>query len=165
MILNTRIDFNVNQLPIALNNTMTILGIKINNNLDWTDQIHSLVKKANQRLHILRILKQHTTDEELHNIYLGLMRSVLEYASPLFVGLNMTLDTKLQRVANRAHKLIYGASSCYKCGTLRERRMNASLKLFRKIESNSHHILHNKIPEKLFTRKMGIRVKIQIRST
>ena len=40
-------------------------------------------------VHVLRVLKGHVTRRELISVYNAFVRSVLEYASPLFLGISI----------------------------------------------------------------------------
>lgn len=89
-------------------------------------------------------------------IFVGLIRSVLEYASPCFTGLTKSLVKKLNKIDNRSHRIIYNISydaeytpdqGCKK-NIVELRRKELNKKTFRKIEATRDHLLHNKIPMK-----------------
>lgn len=148
------------ELPIASCKVATILGLSINENLTWTDHIKKVVKKCNQRFFILRKLKHLITPDELNSVYTAIIRSVLEYASPCFVGLAKGLERRLERIERRALKLIYADKSDDNVfsSQLKSRRETASKKLFLKIATNKHHILHKNIPKRLkFSRHFNIK--------
>ena len=98
---------------------MKILGVIVNDSLKWSSHVSATCVKACRRLHILRRLKLTLSQSELHLVYTLLIRSLLEYASPAFVGINKALQNKIQRVDNRAHRLIYniyfGSDNVRKC--------------------------------------------------
>ena len=56
--------------------------------------LQKFLTKANQRLYILRMLKRIMTKKELWNIYESLIRSIVEYAAPMFVKLPKYLIKK-----------------------------------------------------------------------
>jgi len=59
--------------------TFKVLGISTNDQLTWNDNIEQLLKKAAQRLNILRILRCSTIPaSNLISVYCALVRSVLE---------------------------------------------------------------------------------------
>ena len=79
----------------------------------------------------------------LHTVYEATIRSLLEYACPVFVGLSPTLSERLNRIVRRAHRIMAHNEDfeCH-CEDLRTRRDRLALKLFAKAENNKNHILH-----------------------
>ena len=136
--------------------SLKVLGLIINDKLNWSSHVDFICKKANQRLHILRKLKDLLPADELHLIYTSLIRSILEYVSPVFVGLNKKLSERLLKVDKRAHRIMAGShpnspdKSC-NCDSaiLSNRRLALSESLFRYIESSNTHILSSSLPLKL----------------
>ena len=143
-------------LPVC--NTIKVLGVILNDKLHWKDHVEYVCKKSCQRLHIIRKLKPFISDSDLHAVYISVIRSLLEYASPVFVGLTKQLSDKLVRVDKRAHRIMAhyspeGIPSVH-CGctkfTLNERRLRASESLYLRIETNIHdHVLKNHLPSRL----------------
>ena len=71
-----------------------ILGLNVSDNLTWNTHIAHLFKKANKRLYALRILeKSGLPVGDLVKIFYALIRSVLEYASPVWAALPDTFTT------------------------------------------------------------------------
>ena len=63
------------------------LVLIINNKLKWDNHIDEMVKKASQRLHILRVLSRFgAATYELKQVYLSLVRSTLEHACIFWQG-------------------------------------------------------------------------------
>jgi hypothetical protein len=117
--------------------TAKLLGITFNERMSFADHFDEVITKACQRLHILRILKRCLTKKQLWNVYFALIRTLLEYAAPIFMALPITISERIENVQRRAHKII-----CvnYKTGcnciteSLLKRRIKLGLKL--------HHGLH-----------------------
>ena len=140
-------------LPVCKN--LKILGVIVNENLKWNAHIDYICKKAAQRLHLLRKLKPLITEADLHTVYVTLIRSLLEYASPVFVGIAKHLSKRLDRIDKRAHRIIRnpflnvcGCSST----TLCDRRLAAAVRLYQDIESKPH-VLTQYLPPRLPTSK------------
>ena len=140
------------KLSIPVENSSKILGMIINGRLHWDSHINYVIKKASQRLHILRRLKHLVTRHENHNVYVAVVRSLLEYACPVFVGLNKSLAKKLQKLDNRAHRIIFGNDRqdwlCC-CTTLLDRRIQLSTNLLHHIQKHPNHTLSNRVPHTL----------------
>ncbi|KAI8515792.1 hypothetical protein Bbelb_066050 [Branchiostoma belcheri] len=83
------------------------LGFIFDCKLSWNDHVQSLVSKASSRLHYLRLLtKQGMSVADLGQIYLSLIRSVLEYGHVLLVGCRKEQSDSIERVQKRALRII-----------------------------------------------------------
>ena len=69
---------------------MKFLGVLIDSKLNWKTQIDAMLKKSSSRLYVLRQLRPFLSRSELVLIYYNCVRSILEYAAPVFVDLNKT---------------------------------------------------------------------------
>jgi hypothetical protein len=138
-------------LPVKTQDTMKILGVTLNNRLTWHDHVQEITKKASKRLYILRVLKPHVSAEELHQVYISVVRAIFDYACALFVGLEVGLSNKLQRIDKRAHRIISYEKRICECGddSVRKRREALSKSLFGKIVSCKEHILRECLPRPL----------------
>lgn len=130
-------------------NELTLLGITFNERLSWDSHIDAITKKSSQRLYALRVLRPCVSDHDMRDTYCALIRSLIEYACPLFVGLGTVLNDKLEAIQRRAHRLF-----CRTCqgGTvhclpsLDDRRKTLSLKLFERSINDQSHVLHQLCP-------------------
>ena len=127
---------------------LTLLGITFNENLCFKDHFNQILKRATQRLYFLRVLKTYYTKENLWKIFNTLIRSILEYAHPIFINLPTEISLNIESIQKRAHKIICGYSNYKTCTDcvlplLKDRRTMLSLKLFKKITSNKQHPLSN----------------------
>ena len=72
-------------LPLELVHSFKVLGLKLNDKLKWQENVEILVKKAAKRLYILRVLSRISVPSaDLLTIYFSLVRSILEYACPVW---------------------------------------------------------------------------------
>ena len=138
-------------LPIKIKETMKILGVVLNNHLTWHDHVEEIRKKAAKRLHIIRVLKPLVSAEELHQVYVSVIRAIFDYACALFVGLEVGLSNKLQRVDKRAHRIISYERQICNCDkeSLKRRREELSMSLFCKVLDSKIHVLKECMPGKL----------------
>ena len=139
---------------VELVDVLRILGVFLRSNLSWDSHIDHLLQTANRRLYALRLLKPLTSADDLKLIYFSLIRSLFDYASPVFVHLPLCLDLKIEKFQNRVHKLIcslpkdFRATNCpcQSFPTVKERRQTSAMKLFRNAAQNTNHILHDIMP-------------------
>ena len=80
----------------------------------WNTHVDHILKKANSRLFALRLLKKAgLVLIDLITIYCSVIRSILEYASPVWAALPDFLSSHLESVQKRALKIIYPDISYY----------------------------------------------------
>lgn len=118
-----------------------VLGLIIQNNLKWDEQIRSIVTKASKRLYILRVLcRGGVPPVDLTNIYYALIRSILEYCCEVWnYMIPRYLSDELERLQKRAMRIIFPGHSYDKalqsanCTRLSDRRNAICIKTLRKI--------------------------------
>ena len=84
LTLNPSKSIVIPDIPNAESPTLKFLGITFNNNLSWNSHIQTICKRACQRLNILRILSWHLSKNELLQLYYSCIRSLFDYACPVF---------------------------------------------------------------------------------
>lgn len=84
------------------------LGVLISADLSWSINTSELVKKAQQQLHFLRVLRrEHLNTQLLVTFYRSTIESLLTYAVTVWHSSCTEADRKrLQRVVNNAQKII-----------------------------------------------------------
>lgn len=100
----------INDLELQSVSTLKILGIYIQSNLKWSEQVDHLCKKASQRLFLLRRLKNSAIPpDDLTSIFTIYIRPTLEYAAPVWhSGLTSVQSKAIERVQRRAVRIILG---------------------------------------------------------
>lgn len=90
--------------------SVKILGLTVQKDLQWGEQVNSMIKKGNKKLFFLRRLKRSNIPrQDLVAIYSGYLRPCLEYATPAWHGsLNQVQTKDLERVQKRACRIILG---------------------------------------------------------
>ena len=143
--------FAMPTFPIPLCENMVVLGVDINTDLNWKTHVEKVCIKANQRFHLLRKLRSYLSPPELHETYLTLIRSLLEYACPVFFGINKKLNKKLERIDRRAHNIIYPFCDPFPCkcekSAIKIRRQEISKRLFKRIQKDDNHLLQAEMPK------------------
>ena len=117
-----------------------ILGIIINHKLKWNNHTNQVIKIASQRFYAIRVLKNIMEGEEIKALYYALIRSLIEYGSPVFVVITNSLQSSLNRIQKRAHNIICGAKHCSCMEDLGSRKDRISLKLLNKINNSFCHL-------------------------
>ncbi len=142
-----------NSLPVPIPeftfcHEIKLLGIIFSDDLRW-DRHFSLIRTiCNRRLYAIRTLKSILSVNELRNVYLSLIVSVMEYCSPLFIGINVKISNLVKNIERRFHNIIcHYNCHCKILPDLTNRRILASKKLFL-AASHPSHLLFCIIPDK-----------------
>lgn len=135
--------FSLTDIPMM--RQLRILGILFDENLKWNSHVMEMCKKASSKMYVLRQLKPFITKELLIQIYQSCVRSVLEYGAPLFPGLNVGLSYEIDKIQNRAHRIICETwhCDCHNFVPLTYRRKIIGYRLFLEIMSDSTHPMHS----------------------
>ncbi|XP_061626357.1 uncharacterized protein LOC133476674 [Phyllopteryx taeniolatus] len=103
------------QLPLTLSSclvstveTFKFLGITISQDLKWATDINSVLKKAQQRMYFLRLLRKHGLPPELlRQFYTAVIESVLCSSITVWFGAATKKDKlRLQRTIKTAERIV-----------------------------------------------------------
>ena len=126
---------------------LKVLGVTFEKNLTFEEHFKSVVRRASQRLYFLRILKDTLTKEKLWIVFNGLIRSILEYAAPLFISLSRSVCKQIERVQQRAHQIVCGSNCDCVLVTLEQRRITLAIRLFDSIYKCAHPLSKYRLPQ------------------
>ena len=141
--------------PITQTTSAKLLAVTISSNLAWNDHIEELVKKSSRKLYFLVQLKrtQITPAKDLVAYYCACIRSLLDYACPVFHhSLTKYIQTDLERVQKRALACIFPGKpydevlSVAGLVSIREHHSAITKKLFQLIADNPGNKLHHLLP-------------------
>ena len=126
--------------------TLRILGVNFNSKWNADSHIVKIVAVASRRLYALRIMRNSLSKDQMTLVFNSLVRSLIEYCAPLFLGLSSRNSSKLDRLQKRYHQLICGKSCAGSClQSLGERRELLSLRFLDNV-MKPNHILHSLLP-------------------
>ena len=88
---------------------VTLLGLRITNTLSWDTHTDYVIKRANQRLYCLTMLRRaKVSAKDIVSIFCSKIRPVLEYASPVWhPGLTNEQSNAIEHIQERALRLAY----------------------------------------------------------
>ena len=123
-----RESFDIESLFPSVNfsDSVKFLGVFIDNSFGWKNHVDYIEKKCAQRIYILRRLKAITDVKQFQDVYNSIIRSLMEYACPAFIGLSNEDSKRLQRIQDRCLKM-KGIMTAVDLST---RRRDLSVKLF-----------------------------------
>ena len=82
------------------------LGLQISNNLQWSNHINNIVKKASSTLGFIQRNLKHTPKESKKTAYISLVRSTLEYGCIVWDPYLKADIDRLERIQRRAARVI-----------------------------------------------------------
>ena len=84
-----------------------LLGVKIDENLYFTENVTKLCKKGNQKLHALARISKYLKKDKLKIIMKTFIQSQCNYCPLVWVFHNRTLNHKINKLHERALRLVY----------------------------------------------------------
>ena len=86
------------------------LGVTIDQNLTWSIHVGEIVSKISSAIGALKRLRPFINKETAIKIYQALIEPHFDYCSPVWDGLNGQLSNKLQKLQNRAVRVLTNAA-------------------------------------------------------
>ena len=82
------------------------LGLQIDERLTWARHVENVSKKIASAIGALNRVRQFIGTDTALKIYIALIQPYFDYCSAVWDGLNITLNDKLQKLQNRAARII-----------------------------------------------------------
>ena len=87
--------------------SVTLLGVNIDNKLTFTEHIEKLLKKGNQKLHALIRISKFLTPEKLRLIMKTFIEAQFNYCPLLWMFHSRSLNNRINRLHERALRIVY----------------------------------------------------------
>ena len=96
------------QQPMSTVKTYKLLGLWIDDDLNWESNTEYIIKKATKRLYFFKVLKGYCAPKnDLKTFYCCVIRSTLEYGAQVWNGnLTQAQRNDIERVQKRALRII-----------------------------------------------------------
>ena len=104
---NDNISVKIGNETIKSSNSVDLLGVTIDNKLNFTDHVLKLCKKGNQKLHALARIAPFLHKDKLKIIMKTFIQSQFNYCPLVWMFHNRTLNNKINRLHERALRLVY----------------------------------------------------------
>ena len=88
--------------------TSKSLGVIIDDKLKWEDQIDSISKKVSRGIGAIKLIKPYVPKKCLSQVYNALVQPYFDYCSLVWQNCKLELQSKLQKLQNRAARIITG---------------------------------------------------------
>ena len=89
------------------NKTVKLLGIKIDNKLDFNEHISNIYKKASLKLHALARIAPYMNKEKLRILMKTFIDAQFNYCPLIWMFHSRTLNNKINKLHERALRLVY----------------------------------------------------------
>ena len=97
---------NVAGTIVPFSNTITTLGVTLDNHLTFNSHVTALSRLCNFHIRALRHIRKSLTDDMAQSVAVALVSSRLDYANSLLHGTSQSNILKLQRIQNHLAKLV-----------------------------------------------------------
>ena len=87
-------------------NKAKYLGIMIDDHLKWDSQIKNIQNEISRALCLLKYAKRYAPTSTLNNMYKGIVEPHLNYCCSVWDSCGTTRLNKLQKVQNRAARIV-----------------------------------------------------------
>jgi len=127
--------------------SLRVLGVIVNDKLTAVDHVAMLLSSSSRMLYAMRVLRAHGTPAtSLHDIFHATVVSRIEYAAPAWSGMCSDTDrARLDTLLRRSKRLGYCNDDL---PAIADPFSTADDEFFRRVTSNSTHVLHPYLPVK-----------------
>jgi DNA-directed RNA polymerase subunit N (RpoN/RPB10) len=136
----------------------------ISSDLSWDSHVTYMLSKVSKRMYCIHnLIRAGVSARDLIDVYCSIIRSVLEYACPVWhPGLSKSQTKEIERVQKRFFRLVFPnltyleALSAAGVDKLCTRRELLTQSMFREIK-NEQHVLHSLLPKRDLSSSMTLR--------
>ena len=100
----------INDKPVTRYSSFQCLGVELDERMSWESHIGSICKKFGSGIGIIKRIKPFVPQETLQNLHNSLVLPYFEYCLTLWDNCGSMLTEKLQKLQNRAARIITGAN-------------------------------------------------------
>ena len=92
---------------ITNDQSVELVGVKIDKNLNFTEHVTKLCKKGSQKLHALARISKHLSKDKLKIFMKSFVTSQFNYRPLTWMFHNRTLNNKINKLHERALRVVY----------------------------------------------------------
>ena len=101
------IEMNVGKEIIECENSVKLLGITLDNKLNFNEHVSNICKKASQKLHTLTRISNFMCQNKLRILMKAFIESQFGYCPLIWMFHSRTLNNRINRLHERALRLVY----------------------------------------------------------
>ena len=148
---NSNLLIQIENTPIKQVSTTKSLGMMIDETLTWHSHVDLITKKVNKGFHVLRRLRQFADLKTLVMVYKTLIQPHFDYCSQIWDCLGVTWQNELQRLKNRAGRIITKRGYDYRSADIHDdlELANLSTKRNNQLCATMYQINNRMVPDYL----------------
>ena len=100
----------INDKPVTRYSSFPCLGVELDERMSWENHIDTICRKVGSGIGIIKRVKPFVPSQTLQNLYNSLVLPYFDYCSPLWDNCGSMLKEKLQKLQNRAARIMTGAN-------------------------------------------------------
>ena len=136
---------NLQNENIIANDFVELLGVTIDNNLNFTSHVSQLCKKASQKIHALARISKYLSQDKLKVLMKTFITAQFNYCPLVWMCHNRTMNSKINKLHERALQIVY---------------KNRNLTFQELLEKDDSLMIHHKNLQKLATEMYKVKTKI-----
>ena len=102
---------NVEEEIIECESSVKLLGVTLDNKLNFSDHVSNICKKASQKLHALARISNHMSQNKLRTLMKAFIESQFGYCPLIWMFHSRALNNRINRIHERALRLVYKNSN------------------------------------------------------
>ena len=116
---NDNVTITIGNASIETSNTIELLGITIDNKLNFNEHISNLLKKGNQKLHALARISKYLDKDKLRIVMKTFIQSQFNYCPLIWMFHSRIMNNKINKLHERALRIVYNNNKLNISGTFR----------------------------------------------
>ena len=108
--LDGNIELSLSNTDVRQVESTKCLGVNIDKNLTWEGHLQSVKQKVSSNLRILKKVKPFLNSENIDTLYRSIIEPYFSYCCLVWDSIGDTLSNSLQRLQNRAARIVTGAA-------------------------------------------------------
>ena len=101
---------NIDGLTICSSKSVNLLGVCIDNNLDFSEHVNNICKKVSKKLHALYRVSHYMNKNKLRLVMKAFIESQFGYCPLVWMFHNRTLNNRINCLHEKALRLVYNES-------------------------------------------------------
>ena len=101
------LSINAGNEEIKSSSSVELLGVTIDNELKFDEHVKTIIKKGNQKFHALARISKYLNQDQLKILMRTFIQSQFNYCPLVWMFHNRTLNSKINRLHERALRIVY----------------------------------------------------------
>ena len=101
------VTINVEEKIIECGSSVKLLGVTLDNKLNFHDHVSNICKNANQKLHALARISNFMSQNKFRTLIKAFVESQFVYCPLIWMFHSRTLNNRINRLHERALRLVY----------------------------------------------------------